>query len=90
MIFIETPTNPKLNVFDIKAISVIKKKHGLIFVVDNTFLTSYFQKPLILGADLSLYSVSKYVAGHGDIIMGAIVTNDDILFKKLHYIQKSK
>lgn len=90
MVFIETPTNPLLKVFDIRAIAEIAKNNGALFCVDNTFLTPYFQRPLELGADLSSYSLTKYMNGHTDVIMGAIVTNNKDLHDKLRFLQNSK
>ncbi|XP_044738967.1 putative cystathionine gamma-lyase 2 [Chrysoperla carnea] len=83
LIFYETPTNPTLKVTDIHKIAKIAKSKNLIHVVENTFLTSYFQKPLNLGADIVLYSLTKYMNGHSDVFMGAIVTNSDGLYKQL-------
>lgn len=88
MVFLETPSNPLLCVTDIE--KVCKKAHekGLICVVDNTFMTSYLQKPLDLGADIVVYSATKYYAGHSDIIAGAVVVNDDDLYAQLKFHQK--
>ncbi|KAI4461928.1 trans-sulfuration enzyme family member [Holotrichia oblita] len=87
LIFIETPTNPLLKVFDIKAIAEIAKNNNALFCVDNTFLTPYFQRPLELGADLSSYSLTKYMNGHTDVIMGAVVTNNKEMHDKLRFLQ---
>ncbi|XP_025835965.1 cystathionine gamma-lyase-like [Agrilus planipennis] len=87
MIWIETPTNPTLKVIDIAAVSKIAKKHKILLAVDNTFLTPYFQRPLELGADLSVYSLTKYMNGHSDIVMGAIVVNDEALHNKIRFLQ---
>jgi cystathionine gamma-lyase len=89
MLWIETPTNPLLKMFDIKALSVIAKKHNLLFVVDNTFMSPYYQNPLDLGADIVVHSVSKYINGHSDVIMGVLATNDEELYKKLKFLQNS-
>jgi len=89
MVWIETPTNPTLKIFDIKAISEISHKHNSLVVVDNTFLSPYFQKPLLLGADIVVHSTTKYINGHSDIIGGAIVLNDKVLYDKVHLVQKS-
>ncbi|GLV32850.1 Cystathionine gamma-lyase [Carabus blaptoides fortunei] len=89
LIWIETPTNPTLKVNDIKAISEICKKHKIILVVDNSFLTSYFQRPLELGADMVIYSLTKYMNGHSDIVMGAVVTNDEDLHAQLRFLQNA-
>lgn len=84
-IFIESPTNPLLKICDIKAIAEIAKKHGVLSIVDNTFATPYFQKPLELGIDVVLHSTTKYIGGHSDIIGGAVISNDEELMKKLDY-----
>jgi len=89
IIWMESLTNPLLYVLDIEEICKIAHSHpNVIVVVDNTFLTSYYQRPLELGADICLYSVSKYMNGHSDVIMGAIVINDDKLYDRLKYVQK--
>jgi len=89
MVWIETPTNPLLKIFDIQAISEISHKHKAIVVVDNTFLSPYFQKPLALGADIVVHSTTKYINGHSDIIGGAVILNNTEIFEKIHLIQKS-
>merc|ERR1712179_505406 len=90
MVWIETPTNPTLKVVDIRAVAEITKKHKDIFlVVDNTFESAYFQRPLELGADVSYYSLTKYMNGHTDVIMGAACTNDDELHEKLRFLQNA-
>nr|CAD7433071.1 unnamed protein product [Timema monikensis] len=90
LIWIESPTNPLLKVIDIKAISAIIQKHeDILLVVDNTFLTSYFQRPLELGADIVLYSITKYLNGHSDVIMGSIATNHKEAFDKLKFLQNA-
>ena len=89
LIWIESPTNPLLKIADIKAIAQISKKHGLILVVDNTFLSSYFQKPLSLGADVVVYSTTKYIGGHSDVLGGSIVLNNEDFYKKLAYNQNA-
>lgn len=76
MIFMETPTNPMMKVADIRAVSAIAKEHDLVFVVDNTFLTPYFQRPLTLGADIVVHSGTKYLCGHNDVICGIVVVKD--------------
>lgn len=85
-IWIETPTNPTMQIIDIKAVSAIAKKHDLLLTVDNTFASPYLQNPLDLGADIVMHSVTKYIAGHSDVVMGAIVVNDEELYKKLWFI----
>lgn len=88
MVWIETPTNPLLKIFDIAAISKILKGYpDIILVVDNTFLTPYFQRPLELGADIVMYSLTKYMNGHSDVIMGAAMTNRDDLCERLRFLQ---
>ncbi|XP_042219125.1 cystathionine gamma-lyase-like [Homarus americanus] len=90
MVWIETPTNPTLKLVDIAAVAAIVKKHGSSFlVVDNTFMSPYFQRPLDLGADLVLHSVTKYINGHTDVIMGAICTNRSDLHEQLRFLQNS-
>ncbi len=83
MFFVETPTNPMMKVADIKRISQIAKSHGIIFVVDNTFLTPYFQKPLTLGADIVVHSATKYLCGHNDVIAGIAVVKDEEM--RIHF-----
>lgn len=90
LIWIETPTNPTLKVNDIKAISEICKKHKLILVVDNSFLTPYFQRPLELGADMVIYSLTKFMNGHSDVVMGAVITSDESLHTQLRFLQNGK
>lgn len=90
MIWIETPTNPLLKVIDIEAVSKIAHTQpGVIVVTDNTFLSPYFQRPLELGCDISMYSLTKYVNGHSDVIMGSIATNDEGLFKRIRFLQNA-
>jgi cystathionine gamma-lyase len=89
MIWIETPTNPLLKIVDIKRISEIAHKNNSIVVVDNTFLTPYFQLPLTFGADIVVHSVSKYLNGHSDVIMGAIMTLDPGIYESLKFLQNS-
>lgn len=87
LIWIETPTNPTLKVNDIEAIAAIAKQNQVLLLVDNTFLTPYLQRPLELGADLVLYSVTKYLNGHSDVVMGSIATSNDELHDKLRFLQ---
>ena len=89
MVWIETPTNPTLKIFDIEAISEISHNNNAIVVVDNTFLSPYFQKPLLLGADIVVHSTTKYINGHSDIIGGAVILNDTEIFRKIHFVQKA-
>lgn len=89
MVFIETPTNPMLNITDIRKVSEICKAHNLISVCDNTFMSPYFQNPLSLGCDIVLHSQTKYINGHSDIIGGILVTADDKIHDRLRYIQNA-
>ncbi len=89
MIWIETPTNPKLNIIDIKKSAEISKKNNLMLVVDNTFATPYLQRPLDMGADIVVHSLTKYMSGHSDVVMGAIICKDKSLSEKLYSIQNS-
>ncbi|WP_109832397.1 trans-sulfuration enzyme family protein [Reichenbachiella versicolor] len=89
LVWIETPSNPMMNVIDIKGLSGVCKKFNALFCVDNTFATPYLQNPLDLGADISTHSVTKYLAGHSDVVMGALMTNSDSLHEKLAFIQNS-
>ena len=88
-IFIETPTNPMMHVTDIEAISKLCRKNGILLIVDNTFLTPYFQKPLLLGADIVLHSGTKYLGGHNDTLAGFLVVKDVVLSEKLRFICKT-
>lgn len=88
-IFVETPTNPLLKVTDIKAVSAIAKEHHLLFIVDNTFSTPYWQNPIALGADIVLHSATKYLSGHSDVVAGLAVTATEELGEDLHFIQNS-
>jgi cystathionine beta-lyase/cystathionine gamma-synthase len=89
MVWIETPTNPTLKIFDIREISLLSRRKNAITVVDNTFASPYFQKPLLLGADIVVHSTTKYINGHSDIIGGAVILNDEVLYNKLVLAQKS-
>jgi len=89
MIWAETPTNPMLNIADIKGLSLISKKKDLILVVDNTFATPYLQRPLDLGADIVMHSLTKYMGGHSDVVMGGAICKDEKLAKKLYALQNS-
>jgi len=88
-VFIETPSNPMMHVIDIAAVATIAKKHNLIFIVDNTFLTPYFQKPFSLGADIILHSGTKYLGGHNDTLSGFLVVKSNDLLEKLRFIAKT-
>ncbi|MBU6144807.1 MAG: cystathionine gamma-synthase, partial [Acidobacteria bacterium] len=87
MVWIETPSNPMMTIFDISAIAQIARKHGAVSVVDNTFATPYLQRPLELGADVVTHSTTKYLGGHSDVLGGAVVLNDGELAKKIEFIQ---
>lgn len=89
LVWVETPTNPMMQVVDIKAISDIAKKNNLILVVDNTFLTPYLLRPLNFGADIVSYSLTKYMNGHTDVVMGALITSDEALYEKLKFLQNA-
>lgn len=89
LIWVETPTNPLLNVIDIEAMASLAKKYGSWLCVDNTFATPYLQEPLDLGAHVVMHSATKYLAGHSDTVLGALVTNDDALAERLAFVQNS-
>jgi len=89
LIWIETPTNPMLNIIDIKATAKIAKKYNVLLAVDNTFATPYLQQPLNLGADIVMHSATKYIGGHSDLVMGALVVKDKTLADKLYFIQNA-
>jgi cystathionine beta-lyase len=89
VIWVETPTNPMMNIIDISAMSIIAKKVGALLCVDNTFATPYLQTPLDLGADIVMHSVTKYLGGHSDVIMGALVTSDENIATEMYRIQNS-
>ena len=89
MLWVETPTNPMLNIIDIEKLGQISKKHKLIFVVDNTFATPFLQRPLELGADIIMHSLTKYMGGHSDVVMGAAICKDDNLAERLYTLQNS-
>jgi cystathionine gamma-synthase len=88
-IFIETPTNPMMKVTDIAAVAAVAQKHNLLLIVDNTFLTPYFQKPISLGADIVVHSGTKYLGGHNDTLAGFLVCASSAVEEKLRYIQKT-
>lgn len=89
LIWAETPTNPLMNIADIKAIATLAKEHKLLLCVDNTFASPALQNPLTLGADIVMHSATKYLSGHSDVIQGALVINDKALRDELYFIQKS-
>ena len=89
LIWAETPTNPTMQIIDIAACAEIAKANKLILAVDNTFASPYLQNPLALGADIVMHSVTKYLGGHSDVVMGALITNDDKLHEQLYFILNS-
>jgi cystathionine gamma-lyase len=89
MVWLETPTNPTLKLTDIKKISEEAHKHGILVVVDNTFMSPYFQKPLDLGADIVVHSVTKYIGGHSDVVGGALATKNDEIAEKIQFLTNS-
>ena len=89
LIWVETPTNPMLNVIDIKAVSSIAKKYNILLAVDNTFATPYLQQPLDLGADIVMHSATKYLGGHSDVVMGALAVKDKSIADQLYFIQNA-
>jgi cystathionine gamma-lyase len=89
LIWIETPTNPTMQIVDIEAVTKIGKEKGLLTVVDNTFASPYLQNPIDLGADVVMHSVTKYIGGHSDVVMGALMLNDEDLYKRLWFIYNS-
>ncbi|QCX02114.1 cystathionine gamma-synthase [Aggregatimonas sangjinii] len=89
LIWVETPTNPMMNIIDIEAVSVIARKHKILLAVDNTFATPYLQTPLDLGADIVMHSATKYLGGHSDVVVGALVVKDKELATRLYFIQNA-
>lgn len=89
LIWVETPTNPMINIIDIKGLSKICKSNNLLLAVDNTFSTPYLQKPIDLGADIIMHSATKFLAGHSDVILGLLALSNDELAEKLYFIQNS-
>ena len=89
LIWVETPTNPMINIIDIKGLSKICKSNNLLLAVDNTFSTPYLQKPIDLGADITMHSATKFLAGHSDVILGLLALSNDELAEKLYFIQNS-
>ena len=88
-IYIETPTNPMMNVTDIAAVASVARRHNLLLIVDNTFMSPYFQNPLALGADIVVHSGTKYLSGHNDTLAGFIVTNRADVQEKLRFLIKT-
>jgi cystathionine beta-lyase/cystathionine gamma-synthase len=89
LIWIETPTNPMLNIVDIEAVCTLARKRGILTVVDNTFASPYLQNPLDLGADIVLHSATKYIGGHSDVVHGCLIVRDAELAQRLHFIQNA-
>lgn len=89
MIWIETPTNPLLNIIDIAACAAVAKEHNILLAVDNTFASPYLQNPLDLGADIVVHSATKYLGGHSDVVHGAVIVKDDALAEQLAFFQNS-
>ncbi len=89
LIWVETPTNPMMNVVDIAAVAQLAKKNNLCLAVDNTFASPYLQQPLNFGADIVMHSATKYLAGHSDVVLGSLVVNDDDLHQRLAFIQNA-
>ncbi len=89
MIWIETPTNPMLKLVDIKAVTEVAKEKGILTCVDNTFASPYLQQPLSLGADIVLHSATKYLGGHSDVVMGAVITNNKEIAEQLYFLQNA-
>lgn len=87
LVWLETPTNPTLKITDIAKVATLAKKIGAILAVDNTFCSPYFQSPLSHGADLVVHSVTKYIGGHSDVVMGVVCTSNEKLYKKLRFVQ---
>ncbi|MEK6153065.1 cystathionine gamma-synthase [Flavobacteriaceae bacterium 3-367] len=89
LIWVETPTNPMMHIVDIAAVSGLAKKHDILLAVDNTFATPYLQRPLDLGADIVMHSATKYLGGHSDVVVGALVVKDKELADKLYFLQNA-
>lgn len=89
LLWVETPTNPTMQIVDLETCAKIAKEHKLIFAVDNTFASPYLQNPIALGADIVMHSVTKYLGGHSDVVMGALCLNDDKLYEQLAFIHNS-
>ncbi|MCI4668689.1 MAG: cystathionine gamma-synthase [Bacteroidia bacterium] len=89
MIWLETPTNPLIRIIDVEAVVNIAKPRGIKVVVDNTFASPYLQNPLDLGADIVMHSITKYIAGHSDVVMGCVVTNDEAFHQQIRFIQNA-
>jgi len=88
-LFVESPTNPMLRVADLKALAALAKTRGWTFIVDNTFLTPYFQRPLDIGADISVYSATKYLSGHNDVLAGVVIVKDPVIAERVGFFQNA-
>lgn len=89
LLWVETPTNPMMNIIDIKSITTLAKTHGIMVAVDNTFASPYLQQPLTLGADIVMHSATKYLAGHSDVVLGSLVVKDEKLAERIGFIQNA-
>lgn len=89
LLWLESPTNPLLNLVDIQALSEIAHQYGVLVAVDNTFATPYLQQPLVLGADITVHSATKYLGGHSDVLLGLVATSDEAIYSKIKFIQNS-
>ena len=89
LLWVETPTNPMMNIIDIKSITTLAKAHGIMVAVDNTFASPYLQQPLNLGADIVMHSATKYLAGHSDVVLGSLVVKDEKLAERIGFIQNA-
>ena len=89
LLWVETPTNPMMNIIDIKSITTLAKAHGIMVAVDNTFASPYLQQPLTLGADIVMHSATKYLAGHSDVVLGSLVVKDEELAERISFIQNA-
>jgi cystathionine beta-lyase/cystathionine gamma-synthase len=87
LIWLETPTNPLLRITDMEHVATLAKDNGCLFVVDNTFCSPYFQTPLDFGADIVVHSVTKYINGHSDVVMGVVCCNDEEIYNQLRFTQ---
>lgn len=88
-IFIESPANPRMTITDISAVAAIAKKHNILSIVDNTFMTPYLQRPITLGVDIVVHSATKYLGGHSDLVAGLVVVNDEKLAERLAFVQNA-
>ena len=89
LIWVETPTNPMMNIVDVQAITKLSRNKDILVVVDNTFASPYLQQPLKLGADIVMHSATKYLGGHSDVVLGALVVRDESLAEQLAFIQNA-